>query len=182
MNKYFGMTYDEALANGYRDGDLMYFQGYVSRRVDQGEQPVMIAEGSRKGELYVELPNWRSTNFSFRQYLVPVNPPKPALPTKKHLVREIARELAKGGSVEFENGEPVYYLHLVLCDSARVYMFIGHYNGADATFTAVRNYKCATEKQVNRLYETENLHSPSFREVCNDLADQVLAYLEDITE
>lgn len=179
MNNYTNMTYAQALENGYRDGDLMYFQGYVSRRVNQGEQPVMIAGGTRKGELYVELPNWRSTNFSFRQYLIPVNPPKPALPTKKHLVREIAQELAKGGTVEFEDGKPVYYLHLVLCDSARVYMFVNHCKGADETFTAVREYKCATEKEVNRLYETENLHSPSYREICEELADQVLKYLEN---
>lgn len=65
------MTYGEALDMGYRMGDIKYQRGYVSRRVDVLEQPVKEAGGSRKGELYVLIPNRYSTNYCYRQYLVP---------------------------------------------------------------------------------------------------------------
>ena len=64
------MTFKEALNSGYRLADRQYFRGYVSRKVNIGDQPVLIAGGSRKGEPYVEMPNWRSTTYSIRQYLV----------------------------------------------------------------------------------------------------------------
>lgn len=64
------MTYREALAAGYRDADARMYRGYVSRKIDIMAQEVQIAGGSRKGELYVELPNPRSTYYGLlRQYL-----------------------------------------------------------------------------------------------------------------
>lgn len=57
------MTFKEALNSGYRLADQRWFLGYVSRKVNIDDQPVLIAGGSRKGEPYVELPNWRSTRF-----------------------------------------------------------------------------------------------------------------------
>ena len=64
------MTYGEALNAGYRDGDVTFQRGYVSRRVSVLDQPVKEAGGNRKGQLYVLLPNYRSTNYCYRQYLV----------------------------------------------------------------------------------------------------------------
>lgn len=63
------MTYAEAKAQGYKDAGQTWFRGYVSRRVNPDNQPVKVAGGSRKGELYVELPSWESTTYSIRQYL-----------------------------------------------------------------------------------------------------------------
>lgn len=64
------MTYDEAINNGYKNGEQRFFMGYVSRKANIANQEVKIAAGSRKGEMYVELPYWNSTKYSIRQYLV----------------------------------------------------------------------------------------------------------------
>jgi hypothetical protein len=61
------MTYKEALEQGYTDGETKWFRGYVSRRINPDDQPVKTARGGHK---YVELPSWRSTQYSIRQYLV----------------------------------------------------------------------------------------------------------------
>lgn len=66
------MTYFEAIENGYTNGEQAYHRGYISRRIDQSSQPVKIAGGSRKGQLYVELPCWQSSQYIIRQYLIPV--------------------------------------------------------------------------------------------------------------
>lgn len=62
-------TYEEALKDGYTQNDLKYQRGYVSRKVDIRKQPVLIAGGSRKGQLYILLPNFDSTQYCFRAYL-----------------------------------------------------------------------------------------------------------------
>lgn len=64
------MTYNEAINNGYKNGEQKFFMGYVSRKANIANQEVKVAAGSRKGELYVELPYWHSTKYSIRQYLV----------------------------------------------------------------------------------------------------------------
>ena len=64
------MNYQEALAAGYRPADVRLTRGYVSRKnfvLDQAE--CHEAGGYRKGQLYVLCPNWRSTEYSYRQYL-----------------------------------------------------------------------------------------------------------------
>lgn len=63
------MTYREALQNGYRDAERTYQRGYVSRKCNPDEQIVQEAGGSKKGKLYVLLPNRASTRYCFRQYL-----------------------------------------------------------------------------------------------------------------
>ena len=63
------MTYDEALKAGYRTVVQRYFRGYVSRKVDIGKQPVKTAKGNRKGQPYVELPCFHSSQYAIRQYL-----------------------------------------------------------------------------------------------------------------
>lgn len=65
------MTYGEAKQQGYKNGDVKYFQGYISRRVNVNQQPIKTAKGNREGELYVELPCWKSTQYAYRQYLIP---------------------------------------------------------------------------------------------------------------
>lgn len=66
------MTYLEAINQGYKNGDTTFFRGYVSRKINVAAQPVKIAEGNRKGQLYVELPYYSSSQYSLRQYLVKV--------------------------------------------------------------------------------------------------------------
>lgn len=64
------MTYKEALASGYKNGDVVLQRGYVSRKADVGEQEVLFAKGTRSGQAYVLLPNRKSTQYCFRQYLI----------------------------------------------------------------------------------------------------------------
>lgn len=63
-------TLNDYLDHGYRlDGGMAYQRGYVSRKVDIGEQPVYEAKGSRKGQLYILEPCYTSTKYCFRHYL-----------------------------------------------------------------------------------------------------------------
>lgn len=64
------MTMREAFDAGYVRGDLRLQLGYVSRKVNGYDQEVQTAGGYRHGELYVLLPNFRSTRYCYRQYLV----------------------------------------------------------------------------------------------------------------
>lgn len=63
------MTLKEALLSGYKKADCTYQRGYVSRKVNVDEQTVYTAGGSRKGEKYVLLPTWESSQYCIRQYL-----------------------------------------------------------------------------------------------------------------
>ena len=63
------MTYADALAAGYKESDITWERNYVSRRCNPMEQPVKIAGGNRKGQLYVSLPAWKSSYYCYRQYL-----------------------------------------------------------------------------------------------------------------
>ena len=65
------MTYHEALRKGYKLGDQRWHRGYISRRINVDDQEVQEAGGYRRGELYVELPTWRSSSYYIRQYLIP---------------------------------------------------------------------------------------------------------------
>ncbi len=66
------MTYAEAIAKGYREGDCKYSRGYVSRLENNSGIPVKRAgkRGTRAGQLYVELPCYHTTQYHIRQYLV----------------------------------------------------------------------------------------------------------------
>lgn len=64
------MTYKEALKNGYKNGDTKLHRGYLSRKINIDNQEVKVAGGSRRGQLYVELPCYISTQYTYRQYLV----------------------------------------------------------------------------------------------------------------
>lgn len=67
------MTYAEAKKNGYTESDCRYFRGYVSRKINPETQTVKTAGGCRAGQLYVELPCWESSTYSYRQYLTKAN-------------------------------------------------------------------------------------------------------------
>lgn len=60
------MTYAEALAAGYKVVRVAFARGYVSRKTNMDEQPVM--ESKRCG-LYVDAPCWKSTTYHYRYYL-----------------------------------------------------------------------------------------------------------------
>lgn len=64
------MTFQQALDMGYTIGDVRFQKGYVSRKCNVGNQPVLIAKGNRKGEKYVLIPNFKSTRYCFRYYLI----------------------------------------------------------------------------------------------------------------
>ena len=64
------MTYKEAKEQGYKVYDTKLQAGYVTRRARSDEQiKVLTAEGNRKGELYVLMPNYKSTYYCKRCYL-----------------------------------------------------------------------------------------------------------------
>lgn len=63
------MTYADAIKAGYKTADAKYQRGYISRLTDPGAQPVQTAGGNRKGQLYVLLPCYCSTQYCIRQYL-----------------------------------------------------------------------------------------------------------------
>lgn len=63
------MTYKEAKANGYKVVGSAWTRKYISRKINVDEQPVHEAGGRRKGLLYVEVPSWKSTQYSTRLYL-----------------------------------------------------------------------------------------------------------------
>ena len=63
------MTYGNALAAGYVNADRQWQRGYLSRKINVMEQPVVVAGGYRKGDLYVLLPTRQSTQYCIRQYL-----------------------------------------------------------------------------------------------------------------
>lgn len=62
-------TYADALNSGYVNADSAYQRGYISRRTDTSAAPVMVAGGSRKGQLYVLMPCSISSQYCIRQYL-----------------------------------------------------------------------------------------------------------------
>jgi hypothetical protein len=68
-NRRTGMTYGEALAQGYKRGDLQSMMGYQSRAKDCKEFPVYVGKGSRKGQLFVVLPRYDTKRYCYRQYL-----------------------------------------------------------------------------------------------------------------
>ena len=67
------MTYGEAIANGYREKDVTYTRGYLERKTDNSEREVKTVKrsggGRHKGDLYVEIPCYHSTNYHYRVYL-----------------------------------------------------------------------------------------------------------------
>lgn len=62
-------TLKEAVDNGYVIAEKTHARGYISRRLKPENQPVKIAGGSRKGQLFVELPSFDSTTYHYRCYL-----------------------------------------------------------------------------------------------------------------
>lgn len=63
------MTYKEAKAQGYVIVYRAWQRGYVSRKVNMDDQPVLVAGGKRRGMLYVVGPSWVSTVYCMRYYL-----------------------------------------------------------------------------------------------------------------
>lgn len=63
------MTYGEAKALGYETYETRFAAGYLSRKIDVDAQPVETAGGSRRGELYVDVPNYGSTRYHYRLYI-----------------------------------------------------------------------------------------------------------------
>lgn len=62
------MKYSEALKKGWKEGRVAWARGYISRKVNQMDQ---LVYRSARGEYYVELPSWQSSQYFHRQYLTP---------------------------------------------------------------------------------------------------------------
>ena len=63
------MTYKQSISAGYKNADTKYQRGYISRKIDPDNQPVLTAKGNRRGQKYVLLPCYHSTQYCIRQYL-----------------------------------------------------------------------------------------------------------------
>lgn len=63
-------TLSEALQSGYVVTDSKLQRGYVSRKIPIGDCPIHTAGGSRNGEIYALLPNWKSSQYAIRLYLM----------------------------------------------------------------------------------------------------------------
>lgn len=66
---HYGMTYAEALQAGYVPSGTALQRGYVSRLADPNKAEVLVAGGTRHGQLYVTLNNPNSNRYCIRQYL-----------------------------------------------------------------------------------------------------------------
>lgn len=64
-------TYGEAMAAGWVETNSSWCRGYVSRKSDINNAAIQVASGSRKGEYFVMLPSWQSSQYCVRQYLSP---------------------------------------------------------------------------------------------------------------
>ena len=54
----------------YEKADIKLQRGYVSRKPkDDLLREVYVASGSRKGQYYILVPNYQSTQYCYRQYL-----------------------------------------------------------------------------------------------------------------
>jgi len=69
------MNYKEALEAGYKRTRSAYQRGYISRKTNIDEQPVL---STKRGDLYVILPCYSSSQYSIRQYIVT---PETKIPT-----------------------------------------------------------------------------------------------------
>ena len=63
MTNYIPKNVKEAIDIGYEVGDRKYSRGYISRKINTLNQPIKIAGGTRKGELYYEIPSYNSTTY-----------------------------------------------------------------------------------------------------------------------
>ena len=64
------LTVKDALNNGYKLADTALARGYISRKnFNLNTACVYEAGGTRKGQLFAFVPNWRSTAYCIRQYL-----------------------------------------------------------------------------------------------------------------
>lgn len=61
----------DLMSLGYYVYDTRWTQGYISRHIDTRLTRVKVANGRRKGQLYVEVPSWESTQYHIREYLKP---------------------------------------------------------------------------------------------------------------
>lgn len=64
-----GLTYGEALENGYKELFTEWTRGYVSHIADLASLSVKEAGGIRRGLYYVDIPSWESTTYCTRLYL-----------------------------------------------------------------------------------------------------------------
>lgn len=61
-------SYASLVSLGFRPVSSSLFRGYVSRKIKSWECLANVAGGKRAGQIYVELPNWKSTRYSIRLY------------------------------------------------------------------------------------------------------------------
>lgn len=64
-----GLTLSEALQSGWTENGMVFQYGYVSRKVQPENQPCYYGQGTRRGQLFVLLPNYKHTRYCYRLYL-----------------------------------------------------------------------------------------------------------------
>lgn len=62
-------TYADLKNFGYVQDVCTTTQGYISRKTDINRQLVQIGKGTRKNQLYIEVPSFKMTLLHFRYYL-----------------------------------------------------------------------------------------------------------------
>lgn len=65
----YNFTYADLQKLGYVKDDCTTTQGYISRKEDINTQIVQVGKGSRKNQLYIEVPSFKMTLLHFRYYL-----------------------------------------------------------------------------------------------------------------
>jgi hypothetical protein len=64
-------SYFDAKKAGWIETNTSLCRGYVSRKMNTDNAPIHAAGGIRRGEYYVLLPSWQTSQFCIRQYLKP---------------------------------------------------------------------------------------------------------------
>lgn len=65
-------TFKEAKEMGWVVYDVMTCAGYLSRRIDIDNQPIILSKkGARSGEYYFKTPNYQETGYHYRNYIAP---------------------------------------------------------------------------------------------------------------
>lgn len=62
-------TFGEAIKAGYYVYDSKKSYGYISRKTNINQQTIKTAAGSRRGELFVEIPSYTETAYFYRLYI-----------------------------------------------------------------------------------------------------------------
>lgn len=96
---------------------------------------------------------------------------KPYAKNYKNL-KEIAEELQEESSLEYEDGNPYYYIHVNE----------DNFSFAGGSGKGIESFKAPYAGKIDDDFSFENLENKEFCETCEDLLEQVNAYIKDEME